>query len=349
MGERTFRKPTLRDVAQRAYCSVSAASNILHGRTNLYSEVLVQRVLQAAQELGYYSPRLPRTPVAQRTYTLALVLERHHPSPTRNPFNYHVLDGILSTLEPLGYSLTITTTTALNEATMWERLCESNAEGVLLLAPEIGSPLLEWRWRCAKPAVVVGSTLPPSYGLPCVDVDNDASMRELTRWVIEEGHRAIGYVGGHPRYWSAQQRERAFREVLAEHGVPVREEWVFEGRYQLESGRDAARQLLQLAERPTAVLCANDLTAIGLLQELQHRGIRVPQDISVAGFDDIPAIHSFSPSLTTIHSPMAEMGREAVKLLLRMIEHSEPAPTEPILLSGTLVVRGSVRRCETPN
>lgn len=338
-------RPTLRDVAERAYCSVSAASNILHGRRSLYSEELVRRVLQAAQELGYYPTRVVRTPAQQRTYTLALVLERHHPSPTRNPFNYHVLDGILSTLEPLGYSLTISMTTALDEGTLWERVCESTAEGALLLAPEIDSPLLEWRRRCAKPAVAIGSTLPPAYGLPCVDVDNAASMRELTRWVIEEGHRAIGYVGGHPRYWSALQRERAFRDTLAEYGVPVREEWIFEGRYQLESGRDAARQLLQLAERPTTVLCANDLTAIGLMQELQQHGVRVPQDISVAGFDDIPALQSFSPSLTTIHSPMADMGREAVKLLLRMIEHGEPAPAEPILLPGTLVVRGSVRPC----
>ncbi len=81
------------------------------------------------------------------------------------------------------------------------------------------------------------------------------------------------------------------------------------------------------------------------MQELQQHGVRIPQDISVAGFDDIPALQSFSPSLTTIHSPMAAMGREAVKLLLRMIEHGEHAPAEPILLPGALVVRGSVRPC----
>lgn len=304
----------------------------------------MQRVWRIAQELGYAPPRAARAPLSKRTYTLALVLERHHPSPTRNPFNYHVLDGVLATLEPYGYNLTISMTTAWDEPTLWERLCESNAEGALLLAPEINSPLLEWRVRCTKPAVVVGSTLPESYGLPYVDVDNIGSMRELTRWVIEEGHRAIGYVGGNPRYWSAQQRERAFRDTLAEYGISVREEWMFEGRYLLESGRDAARQLLRLKERPTVVICANDLTALGLIQELQQHGVRVPQDISVAGFDDIPALGAFSPSLTTIHSPMADMGREAVKLLLRLIEHGTPTPAESILLPGTLVIRGSVRR-----
>ncbi|MCS7209229.1 MAG: LacI family DNA-binding transcriptional regulator [Fimbriimonadales bacterium] len=109
-----MRKPTLRDVAQRAYCSVSAASNILHGRANLYSAELVQRVLQAAQELGYSPARALRVPTAQRTHTLALVLDWHHPPPTRNPFAHHVLDGILTTLEPRGYSLKLVMTSALN-------------------------------------------------------------------------------------------------------------------------------------------------------------------------------------------------------------------------------------------
>lgn len=343
------RRPTLRDVARRAYCSVSAASNILHGRTDLYSEELVRRVLQAAQELGYHPVRMTRVRPQTRTYLLALVLDRYHPPPTRNPFAHHVLDGILATLEPLGYNLTLWMTTAVEKEVMWRRLTESDIEGALLLAPEIDSPLLHWRVGCPKPAVVVGATLPPSYGLPCVDVDNMAGMRALVHWIVEQGHRAIGYVGGNPRHWSAQQREQAFREALAECGVTLHEQWLIEGRYSIDSGREAARKLLQLEARPTAVICANDLMAIGLIQELQQRGVRVPEDISIAGFDDEPLVQQMGYGLTTIRSPMHALGREATTLLLRILEQNLPPPTNPLLLPGVLIVRGSVRPCHAPS
>ncbi|MCS7209230.1 MAG: substrate-binding domain-containing protein [Fimbriimonadales bacterium] len=221
---------------------------------------------------------------------------------------------------------------------------EDAHDGALLLSPEIGSPLLEWRLRCSLPAVVVGATVPADYGLPCVDVDNEAAMRELTRWVIQQGHRAVGYVGGNPRHWSAQQRERAFRRTLAEMGVPLREEWVLEGRYSIDSGVEAARQLLQLPELPTVVICANDLMAVGLIQELQLHGVRVPQDLSVAGFDDEPQVQQLGYALTSIRHPMHEIGRAATEQLLQCLERGECLSADALLLPGLLIVRSSVRR-----
>lgn len=334
-------KPTLREVARRAECSMTTTSNILQGRHNLYRTETVARVLTAARELGYRANHLARSLAKQRTFTIGLVLDRHHAVLTRNDYAQHVLDGIIAYLEPRDYDVKLIMPHSDSPDYLWRRIENGTIDGALLLAPVIGSPLLDWHAHSRLPVVAAGSTMPASYGISTVDIDNEGAMRSMVNWIVQQGHRAIGFVKGHPLHWSAQQRERAFRSALSEQGVPVHEEWIVQGDYSLASGKQAVEQLLKRSLLPTAVVCANDGMAAGFIQACTERGIRIPEDLSIAGFDDEPLIHPIAPHLTTVRHDKYEVGHLAARLLLEQID-KEDVSHRQILLPGAIVVRQTV-------
>ncbi len=334
-------KPTLRDVAQRAGCSITTASNILQGRSHLYREEMTQRVLSAAQELGYRANSVARSLARRRTATIGVVLDPQHARLTHNVYAHDVLDGVLAYLEPRDYDIRLITPRANDPAVVWRRIDNGSIDGAVLIAPVMGSPLLEWQHYSTLPVVAVGSTLPEEYLLSQVDIDNDAAMAALTEWVIQQGHRAIGFIKGHPLHWSAHQRERAFRRVMAQHGVPIREEWVLQGDYSSESGAYAAAQLLGQDELPSVVLCANDEMAVGFIQKCRELKVPVPDAISVAGFDDTHWAQRMGFQLTTVHHDRYQVGYLAAQMLLYQIETGETRP-QRMLLPGTLVIRRTV-------
>lgn len=334
-------KPTLRDVAQRAGCSITTTSNILQGRSHLYREDMVQRVLSAAHELGYRPNSVARSLARRRTATIGVVLDPQHARLTHNVYAHDVLDGILAFLEPRDYDIRLITPRTNDAPAVWRRIDNGSIDGAILIAPVMGSPLLEWQRYSTLPVVAVGSTLPDEYLLSQVDIDNDASMASLVEWVIQQGHRAIGFVKGHPLHWSAHQRERSFRRVMAQHGLPVREEWVLQGDYGPESGAYAAAQLLRQAELPTVVICANDDMAVGFLQKCRELEIPVPDALSVAGFDNASWAQRMGLQLTTVQHDRYQVGYLAAQMLLHQLETGESRP-QRMLLPGTLVVRRTV-------
>ncbi|OYT75722.1 MAG: hypothetical protein CFK49_01610 [Armatimonadetes bacterium JP3_11] len=334
-------KPTLRDVAQRAGCSITTTSNILQGRSHMYKEDMVQRVLSAAHELGYRPNATARNLARRRTTTIGVVLDPQHARITHNVYAHDVLDGVLAYLEPRDYDIRLITPRANDPAAVWRRIDNGSIDGVILIAPVMGSPLLEWRHYSSLPAVAVGSTLPDEYLLSQVDIDNDAAMATLTEWVIQQGHRAIGFIKGHPLHWSAHQRERAFRRILSQHGIPIREEWILQGDYGPESGAIAATQLLSQKDLPTAVIAANDDMAVGFMQKCRELEIPVPETISVAGFDDAYWVQRMGIQLTTIQHDRYQVGYLAAQLLLHQLETGDSRP-QRILIPGTLVVRRTV-------
>ncbi len=326
---------------------MTTTSNILQGRHELYREETVQKVLVAAERLGYRPNLLARGLAKQRTHTIGLVIERYHSRLTRNDYALPILDGASEYLYAHEYDVKIISLASEHPKNLWRRLENGTMDGALLLAPVLESPLLEWYRHLALPAVSVGSLLPPETGISCVDIDNETAMRALTEWVIHQGHRQIGFIKGHPLHWSAHQRERAFRQTLADWGIITREEWILQGNYTPESGRRCAQQLLALKHRPTVVICANDGSAVGFIQECIAQGVRIPEDLSVAGFDDEPSYHPIVPNLTTVRHDKVKVGYLAAQLLMEQIQNPHAQPTT-IRLPGELVIRSSVVRLAPP-
>jgi LacI family transcriptional regulator len=189
------------------------------------------------------------------------------------------------------------------------------------------------------PVVMIDSPDEPTE-LPCVAADSYSGARSAMKHLADLGHKRIAFVAGTAKLESAIQRHRAYDDAVVVHDLARDPTLVVRGDYQFEGGRVAARQLLALKKRPTAIFAANDLSAFGVIAALQEQGLRVPDDISVMGFDDLPAASQMHPELTTVRQPLGEMGRAAVSTLLAQIAGIGAVATK-VMLPTELVVRRS--------
>ncbi|MDI6098338.1 LacI family DNA-binding transcriptional regulator [Actinoplanes sp. NEAU-A12] len=302
---------TVRDVAARTGLSIATVSRVLNGRANVAPHTR-ERVLAVMGELGRQAPRrrgkratgvFVRCPYLLTDYFGLIV------SAVAEACESHGLQVILNAGVAAQQDHVLTTLTGRRDV----------AGAVLILPPEPGAELVRLRDR-GFPFVVVDPRTAPPRNLAAVSAAHFAGARRLTVHLIGLGHRRIGIIGG-PRDWLASENRFAgYLSPLADAGVlPAPELIRFVAEPTTELGRRAAGELLDLPERPTALVAFNDKMAIGALRAAAERDLRVPGDLSVAGFDDIELGQACRPMLTTVRQPLGEMGRMAVHLLLRML------------------------------
>lgn len=332
--------PTIREVAEAAGVSISTVSNVLYGKRGFYSPETAQRVWTAVEQLGYRPNHIARSLARRRTYTIGVVVEQLLGSVSHNMYFGAVLDGILQGATDQNYQVKIVRVPLDSYERAIGHIEDGSVEGVILVALWAGNPIIEYMEQSGVPAVVAGS-IPPNVQLPCVDVEDIAATYQAVQWLISLGHRRIGIITGNMRQWSARRREQGYLMALREAGIEPHPSWRYEGNYCLEAGEAGAFQLLQTNPRPTAIVCGNDGMAIGALHVLQRQGIRVPNDISIIGFDDEDAAAFTVPPLTTIRQPMFDIGLRATELLLQQIEQGKRFQ-HSLLLPAELVVRETV-------
>jgi len=177
-------------------------------------------------------------------------------------------------------------------------------------------------------------------GSAVVVADDISGVRLVTEHLISKGHERIGHVQGDLRYDSGRRRMETFRAVLQEHGLPVREAWIRGEGWTRQHGREAMQGILAEPERPTAIVAASDLLALGAMEQIRARGLKIPQDMAIVGFDDIPLAPDLSPPLTTVRLPYGEFGRAAAMSLLALIGDPGTQLT-PTVIPTHLMVRAS--------
>jgi LacI family transcriptional regulator len=226
------------------------------------------------------------------------------------------------------------------EVSLVDPVTRSATDGAVMILPQQSSEelvrLLDGSW----PFVVVNPRLPLDGQVPCVSVANRSGADQAMEHLLALGHRRIAAITGPPGRVATEERRSGYRAALGAAGIerdPVLE---VEADFQFEPGADAAGSLLDLPEPPTALFAFSDSIAIGAMDAARERGVRVPEDLSVVGFNDEPFATFVSPRLTTVRQPLAQMGRTAVALLLRLLAPSRPGPLQ-IELPTRLVVRGS--------
>lgn len=225
-----------------------------------------------------------------------------------------------------------------------DRIIAEGADG-LLIAPPIGDsdPVLDHIEKNEIPVVVVTSSLIRS-SVSAVRIDGYAAAREMTRHIASLGHRKIGFIVGDPKHASSEHRLRGYRDALADIGIESRDEWIVQGLFTYRSGLDAAEQLLDLENRPTAIFASNDDMAAATISVAHRHGLDVPGDLTICGFDDTPLATEIWPQLTTIHVPTAELTRTATDLLMEKIragQRGETLPPEHRVLDYRLIRRQS--------
>jgi LacI family transcriptional regulator, galactose operon repressor len=224
------------------------------------------------------------------------------------------------------------------EASLLDRLTRDVTDGALIVLPEESSVELERVYSDDYPIVVVDPLLPLREQVPCVSAAHEPGAGDAVRHLLGLGHRRIAAITGPPGWVATEARRAGYRAALAGAGIPFDPALEVASDFERAAGASAAAVLLSLPEPPTAIFAFNDAIAVGTLRAAQERGVRVPDDLSVIGFDDIAYATMVGPMLTTVRQPLGELGRTAVNLLLRLLERPSSEPRQ-IELSTRLVVR----------
>ncbi|HYY93295.1 MAG TPA: LacI family DNA-binding transcriptional regulator [Pyrinomonadaceae bacterium] len=325
---------SIKDVAREAGVSTATVSHVIN-KTRFVSEEVRARVLEAVERCGYYPNAHARSLASGRTHILGLVV-----SDISNPFFPELVKSIEAAAFERGYDLMLSNTNYDPERTSHyvRRFIERKVTGVVIMTSELDAALIGELAR-REVSVVFLDLGQPGVHMSNLRVNYEAGIEEAMLHLAALGHTEISFVSGPARLRSAQRRNEAFRNWMRRH-LPDTRAKVYGGDFKLEGGRRAAREILEARERPTAVMAANDMMALGVLVEFQAAGLEVPRDVSVVGFDDIAFAALAEPHLTTICLPRAELGRRAVEALMTTIEYPDQPGVE-INLPTYLVVRNS--------
>lgn len=335
------RQPTLEDVAREAGVSRFTVSAVLNGsRSNTrVSPATRARIEAAADALGYRPNAVARGLVRRRMQVLGVLFGPvHSETLVSNPYGSLVLQGVMNGCAAASCDVLLFTGLR-REAAEVRSIADGRADGIVVVAPPLGTDLAETLAGLRVPIVTVSypNTLP---NVTNVDVDDVAGARMVARYLLSLGHRRIAHLTGNPDLASTAVRRRSFVEALQEAGVAMEERMVVACQYD-GGGADAAmRALLTDAEPPTAVFAGNDAIAVVACSVARKLGVRVPQQLSVVGYDDVPAATMVRPQLTTVAQPLVRIGSEAASLLLRRLAGEPHLPGE-VLVAPRLEIRGS--------
>jgi LacI family transcriptional regulator len=326
---------TIRDVARASNVSIATVSRVFNN-SPLVSEDTRQRVVTAAARLGYWPNGIARSLITSRTHTLGALLPDLH-----GEFFSEVIHGIDLASRTKGFHLIVSRSSAdADELASVLRSMRGRVDGLLVMTPDVDAAASLEQVAVNVPTVLLNpeASVP---GCDSVSIANVEGAYAVVRHLIGLGHRRVATITGPERNIDARQRREGWRAALRDAGIDPSPTLEVRGDFTEPSGYEAALEMLAREPRPSAVFVANDYMAIGALGAFQDTGVRVPQDLAVAGFDDIPMARYLTPPLTTVHVDMLELGQQAVHLLLDPARAARPAEGEHRVLPSTLVVRSS--------
>lgn len=335
----------IREVARRAGVSVASVSRVMNGKGPV-SEDTRNRVLAVAEELRYAPHGAARSLITSRTDNIAVLLPDIH-----GEFFSELIRGIDRAARGRGFHLLFSSSHGdRTETQAVLRSIRGRVDGLILMSPDLEvAALLD---GLPEPLPVVLLNAPAGLGrCDSLGVDNFGGAEAMVHHLAAQGARRIALVGGPPENHDAQERLRGYRSALAALGLPRDAGLELPGDFSEASGNLAGRALLALAPRPDAVFAANDAMALGCLYALREGGLHVPEQIALAGFDDIPLARFTNPPLTTVRVPIEQLGQLAFERLRTVIEGGEPRQHEDVVLPTQLVVRascGAPRTASTP-
>lgn len=324
---------TIKDVALRARVSIASVSRALHG-TGVVTEKTRLRVERAARQLRYTPHGVARSLITRRTNTIGVLLPDIY-----GEYFSELIRGIDRAARLRGLHLLVSSSHGdAEEASLALRSMNGRVDGVLVMSPYVDAQLLGNALPATLPTVLL-NTPDDAARAPAFMIDDYGGAKAMVEHLRGLGHMNIAHITGPEANYESAERLRGFRAALG----PVRaaRALVLPGAFTEESGYLAGRQLAQAAPRPDAVFAANDVMAIGCLFALTEAGIRVPEDIALAGFDDIPIARFVTPPLTTVRAQTTELGRQSLEELARAIEAPDSVSCMKRTLGTQLVVRAS--------
>jgi LacI family transcriptional regulator len=335
------KRATAKEVADLAGVSRTTVSFVLNDVPGMrISDETRQRVFDAARQLDYHPDATARRMVTGRTEVIGFVLRQSPDQIFADQFLPQVLNGLSQAATSQGYHILIEPIPPENGSDAYTRLIrERHVDGIVLSGPRFDDQGLLRIHAEGEPIVLLGQL--PNTGLPFVDVDNVGGAARATRHLTGLGHRRIALItNANPAYTASADRLTGYRQAIEAAGIAFDPSLVQYGDFTPRSGEAAMTKLLQLSPHPTAVFVASDTVALGALQAIRYGGLRVPDDIALVGFDDVPLAEFVDPPLTTVRLPAYGLGWGAADLLIRTI-NKDDIHQRSVLLETELVVRKS--------
>ena len=329
---------TIENIASLAGVSRSTVSRVLNNHPGVRPDVR-ERVLHVIQQYNYVPQAAARSLASARTNTIGLLIPRSAAFTLADPYIALMIRAISEASVQQGYFLLLAMLTADMEPGFYDHILRGrHFDGVIMFSSDIDDPILPLLIKDGSPLVLIGRH-PYFHNVTSVDVENREGSREAVAYLIALGHRRIGLINGQLEMEAAQARRDGYKQALLEAGIPIEAELMVEGRYSEAIAHRAALQLLDLEQPPTAIFAASDAMAAAALHAIQQRGRRVPDDIALAGFDDLPLAANATPQITSVHQPVPDMGAHAVRLVIEQMRGE--GPLSSVILPAPLIVRES--------
>ncbi|MFN8443877.1 MAG: LacI family DNA-binding transcriptional regulator [Caldilineaceae bacterium] len=325
---------TIKDIAKSAGVSHTTVSRALRGDARIAPDT-TERIMQLAEELGYVPNLIAQSLNAQRSYTIGMLV-----ASVTDPVVMDFMEGAEDVAQENGYSIFMSQSRndPLREANIFDTFQRRRVDGMLVVASSAGE-----KYRAALQQIRIPLVLLDSVEInekhPAVNVDNIGGARLAVEHLLQMGHRRIGYIGAMDRRLTNLRRQTGYEQSLQQAGIAVDPVWIVhpQAKDDLQRGQIGADHCL--AAGVSAIFCYNDQIAIGVLNRCYHKGIAVPQELSIVGYDDIRSASYVNPPLTTVRQPLHELGRTAMRMVLGLIEER---PVQNEILDCELVVRESV-------
>jgi LacI family transcriptional regulator len=327
---------TIKDIAREAGVSYSTVSRVINNFEFIKPETR-ERVITVMGRMGYVANQQARSLVGGRSQVIGLLIHAFD-----SPYIGQIIQGIDEAAAEAQYDLMLYTThrQKSRESTFVASLTRGLADGLILVLPRDPSAYLDGLSRQGFPFVLVDYKA-DSDDIPSVSAANFQGTYDAISYLIGIGHQRIGFITGDMETGSAHQRLDGYQTALRDHGILTDPALIYAGNFFQLSGLEGANYLLSLKSPPTAIFASNDVMAVGAYEAIRARGLRIPQDVSVVGFDDIPQSAQLHPGLTTVRQPLAEMGRLATQRLLISIEQESGEPLGYVELPTELIIRDS--------
>ncbi len=326
---------TLKDVAEAANVSTATASLVLSNNPRI-SAATRQRVLEAVEALGYVYNQRAASLRTQRSYTIGLIV-----TDVLNPYSAELTSGAEAALAAHDYSLVLATTDddLAKQSRSIRTMLERDVDG-LILGPVAGTSTEALRNIMRHCALVLLNPYYENLAIDCVGMDDENGTVWAVRHLIQQGHRRIAFVGGYATSSTRQRRLHSYRDTLQARGIDYDPALCVDSPVTRRGGYDAVRQLLNLAQPPSAAYCYSDVIAFGVMLGLRAAGLEAGRDLAVIGFDDVPEASLWHPSLTTVSADPRGLGENAAQLMLRRIANPD-LPVSRVIMPSQLIVRDS--------
>ncbi|EGQ8324687.1 LacI family DNA-binding transcriptional regulator [Vibrio cholerae] len=328
---------TMKDIARLAGVSTSTVSHVIN-KSRFVSDEIAERVNNAAQQLNYAPSALARSLKMNRTKTIGMLV-----TTSTNPFFGEVVKGVERSCYHQGYNLILCNTEGDNQRmkASINTLLQKRVDGLLLMCSTLEGERLDVFDRYPDIPIVVMDWGPILFASDKIQDNSLQGGYMAAKHLIECGHKEIGCITGPLIRHQAQMRYEGYKRALAEAGIAMNPDWIVESDFECEGGYQAFEKLYQRGKLPSALFVSNDMMAMGVIQAASQRGLRVPDDLSLIGYDDVHIAKFMTPALTTIHQPKYRLGKAAIDTLLYRLENPDTT-AQVVQLEPTLVVRSSV-------